>query len=145
MKVLVTRIKKGKVSVAGKTVDEVGRGLAVFAGIEKTDTDQVLAKMADKVANLRIFADDQGRFHYSVSDLGLQILCISNFTLCADTEKGRRPSFDKAMSQDKADVLFEKFVSLLCSKKIDARNGVFGADMDIDLEMDGPVNIVLSV
>ncbi len=144
MKVLVTRVSKGRVKVEGQTISSIERGLAVFAGIEQNDGLEDLEKMAGKVVNLRIFENEQGKFHYSVLDQNLAILCVSNFTLCADTEKGRRPSFEKAMPLDKAGAMFEQFVSFLCARGVIVYTGEFGAHMDIELEMDGPVNIVLS-
>ena len=143
MKALVVRISKGEVLVEGKIVSSVKRGIALFAGIEKNDTDSELIAMADKVTNLRIFEDESGKMNYSVKDKRYQILCISNFTLCANTQKGRRPSFEQAMPLAEANKLFDDFVLVLRSKGLDVKVGIFGAHMDIDLELDGPVNIVI--
>ena len=93
--------------------------------------------------NLRVFENDSCKLHYSLKDKGYQILCISNFTLCARTNKGNRPSFDEAMPPDEANKLFEEFIKLLKSKKIDVQKGIFGQHMDININMDGPINIVL--
>jgi len=143
MKVLVTRIHKGMVSADGETVGSINRGIAVFVGIKKGDSPDVLAPMSEKVINLRIFEDEKGKMHYSVKDKNYQILCISNFTLCANTDKGRRPSFENSMPPQQANKLFEDFVMVLKNYGIDVQTGEFGKHMEIDLEMDGPVNIIL--
>jgi len=143
MKLLVTRISKGEIVVEEKVVSSVGKGIALFVGLEEGDDNSSLVSMADKVANLRIFEDERGKMHYSVKDKNYQILCISNFTLCANTDKGRRPSFESSMAPDAANKLFADFVLVLQSKQIDVKTGTFGAHMDIHLEMDGPVNIAL--
>jgi len=143
MKVLLARIKRGKIVVEEETVALVGQGIALFVGIAKDDTQQDLELMADKVSNLRIFEDEKGKLNYSVSDKQYEILCIPNFTLCADAAKGRRPSFESSMPRDKAGELFDSLVLILKSKGIDVQTGVFGVYMDIQLDMDGPVNIIL--
>ncbi|MCK4917957.1 MAG: D-tyrosyl-tRNA(Tyr) deacylase [Candidatus Omnitrophica bacterium] len=143
MKVLVSRISKGEVLVSGKQISLVSKGIVLFVGFDKGDSFVSLESIAKKVFNLRIFENDKGKLHYSVKDKAYQILCISNFTLCANTKKGNRPSFDDAMSPDQASKLFEEFVELLKSKKIDVQTGMFGQHMDININMDGPINIVL--
>ena len=143
MKVLVVRLHKGSVSVGGKVVSSIGKGIALFAGMEKKDIHHDLVVMAEKIVNLRIFENEEGKLNFSVKDKNYQILCISNFTLCANTDKGRRPSFDNSMPKDEANRLFEDFVLLLGAKGIDVQAGVFGEHMDINLELDGPVNIIL--
>jgi len=143
MRVLVTRINKGEIIVENKVVCSVKRGIALFVALEKGDGNSCLVLMADKIANLRIFQDERGKMNYSVKDKNYQILCISNFTLCANTDKGRRPSFEDSMGPEAANKLFEDFILVLKSKKIDVQTGVFGAHMDIRLEMDGPVNIIV--
>ena len=143
MRALVTRISKGKIVVEGKVISSVEKGIALFVGLEEGDSNSSLVSMADKVVNLRIFEDERGKMHYCVKDKNYQILCISNFTLCANTNKGRRPSFESSMAPDAANKLFADFVLVLQSKQIDVKTGTFGAHMDIRLEMDGPVNIIL--
>ena len=101
--------------------------------------------MAQKVVNLRVFSDAQGKMNYSVKDKNYKILCISNFTLCANTDKGRRPSFEKAMPKDAANKPFEDFITLLRAREIEVKQGVFGEHMDIRLDLDGPVNIMVTV
>ncbi len=143
MKVLVSRISKGSVFVLGKKVSSVSKGIVLFVGFEKGDSFISLESAAKKVLNLRVFENDSCKLHYSLKDKGYQILCISNFTLCARTNKGNRPSFDEAMPPDEANKLFEEFIKLLKSKKIDVQKGIFGQHMDININMDGPINIVL--
>ena len=143
MKLLVTRISKGEIVVEGRVISSVGEGIALFVGLEEGDDDLSLISMADKVVNLRIFEDERGKMHYSVKDKNYQILCISNFTLCASTDKGRRPSFESSMAPDAANKLFADFVLVLQSRQIEVKTGTFGAHMDIRLKMDGPVNITL--
>ena len=143
MRLFVAKISKGEIAVEGKVISAIGKGIALFVGLEEGDDNSNLVAMADKVTNLRIFEDERGKMHYSVKDKNYQILCIPNFTLCANTDKGRRPSFESSMAPDAADKLFADFVLLLQSKQVDVKTGTFGAHMDIRLDMDGPVNITL--
>lgn len=142
MKVLINRISKGKVEVAKEVIASINKGLAVFVGIESNDTESTLVTASKKIVNMRLFENDSGKLSESVKEKGYPILCIPNFTLCASTEKGRRPSFEKAMKPDAAKKMFAKFMVLL-QNKIDLQSGIFGADMAIDLELDGPVNITV--
>jgi len=144
MTVLISRIRRGSVSIEGKVVSSIDAGIAVFVGIEKGDDDSIAAAMAKQIVNLRIFENEQGKMDYSVGDKKYQILCIPNFTLAGNINKGRRPSFEKAMAKEQARKLFEDFVLVLESKGVNVKCGSFGAHMDIDLEMSGPVNFVLS-
>ncbi|MFH1504379.1 MAG: D-aminoacyl-tRNA deacylase [Candidatus Omnitrophota bacterium] len=143
MKIIVSRVNKANISVENKVISSMEKGLAVFAGLEKKDSLPTLEQMAEKIVHLRIFEDEQGKMRYSVKDKNYSILCISNFTLCANTKKGRRPSFEEAMEPDKAKELFKEFVTILKSKGIDVQTGAFGKHMDIQVDMDGPVNVVL--
>lgn len=145
MKLLVTRINKGEVLVNGRIFSAIGKGVAVFAGIDKDDSSVSLAKAAEKVVNLRIFEDDAKKLRFSVKDKNLQVLCIPNFTLCANIDKGRRPSFDNSMPLLEAEKMFNNFVSLLGVEGVEVKSGDFGAHMDINLDLDGPVNIVFNV
>ncbi|MFO8052689.1 MAG: D-aminoacyl-tRNA deacylase [Candidatus Omnitrophota bacterium] len=142
MKVLINRISKGKVEVAKEVIASINKGLTVFVGIESNDTESTLVTASKKIVNMRLFENDSGKLSESVKEKGYPILCIPNFTLCASTEKGRRPSFEKAMKPDAAKKMFAKFMVLL-QNKIDLQSGIFGADMAIDLELDGPVNITV--
>ncbi len=143
MKILVSRTNKGNVSVEGRVVAAIERGLAVFIGLENDDTVEVFDSIIEKIINLRIFENENGKFDYSIIDKNYQILCIPNFTLCADTTKGRRPSFEQAMVPVEAKGLFNKFVDMIKEKNVKVEAGVFGAHMDIDLALDGPVNVIL--
>ena len=143
MKILVSRVHEGSVTIESEVVSSIANGLALFVGIEKGDEPVALSEMAEKVVNLRIFENEEGKFHYSVKDKNYSILCVSNFTLCANTKKGRRPSFEQAMSPQEANKIFDDFVSVLKSKGVEVKTGIFGKHMGIDLEMDGPVNIML--
>ena len=144
MNALVSRVTKAQISVNGEVVSSIERGLAVFVAIEKTDSHAELEGIAAKIVNLRIFEDEQGKMNHSVKDKNYQILAVSNFTLCASTAKGRRPSFEQSMPKQEANKLFEDFLLLLRGRGIEVACGVFGEHMDISLTMDGPVNIILN-
>lgn len=143
MKVVVVRVTGGKVVVEGDTVSTINKGLALFLGIEKDDTPSALVTLADKIVNLRIFENPEGKLSYSIKEKGYQILCIPNFTLCASTDKGRRPSFENSMPREEANKYFEEFVLILRAKGVNVQTGIFGKHMEINLNLDGPVNIVL--
>jgi len=145
MKAVVVRVQKAEVSIEEEVVFEIGKGIVVFVGFDKNDGDSLLAKAAEKIVNLRIFEDEQGKMNHSAGSKNYQILCIPNFTLCANTKKGCRPSFEEAMPPVDAKKLFEDFISALKSNTIKVKAGVFGAHMEIDLKADGPVNIVLEM
>ncbi|MCF7877344.1 MAG: D-tyrosyl-tRNA(Tyr) deacylase [Candidatus Omnitrophica bacterium] len=144
MKILISRIDKGSVKVEGEVRASIEKGLAVFVGIESGDTESTLITASEKVVNTRLFAGNSGKLSQSVKEKGYSILCIPNFTLCASTKKGKRPSFEKAMQPDAAKKMFAKFIVLL-QNKINVQSGVFGADMAINIELNGPVNIVLEI
>jgi len=143
MKALIVKIHKGRVVAQGKEISLTGKGMAVFVGLDKQDSAKDILFMADKVANLRIFEDETGKMKHSVRDKKYQILCIPNFTLSANTTKGRRPSFENSKTKQEAKDCFNDFVIILKSKGIVVQRGEFGKHMDIDLELDGPVNIFL--
>ena len=143
MKALVVRVHKAEVWTDNRLVSSIGGGIVVFIGIDRKDTYDSLVKIAEKVANLRIFKDDKGKLQFSVRDKNYAVMCVSNFTLCANTERGRRPSFEKAMMPSAAEKLYNNFIMVLESKGIKVEKGIFGVHMDIKLEMDGPVNIVI--
>ncbi len=145
MKILITRIKSGEVKVERKIKASVGRGLALFVCVELEDTDSILLEAAQKIVNLRIFEDESGRMRHSVQERKYQLLCIPNFTLCGSTKKGRRPSFEEAMRPNLAEKMFDKLIVLLKGKVEDVQQGVFRAHMDINLNLDGPVNINLKI
>lgn len=143
MKTLILRVSKGLLKVNRSTVATIEKGLALFVSIEKNDSDLDLVTIADKILNLRIFENENGRLDYSIKDKNYEVLCIPNFTLSANTTKGRRPSFENSMEPQLANKLFDDFIFVLKSKGINVQAGIFGVHMDIDLELDGPVNIIL--
>ena len=143
MKALVVRINRGQVKGSNDILAIAQKGIAVFVGIDKDDREADRAVLAAKIVNLRIFPDGAGKFQYSVKDKDLDILCIPNFTLCANTAGGRRPSFEGAMEHKLADKFFADFILMLKSYKVKVAAGFFGQLMDIELKLDGPVNIVL--
>ncbi|MCK4912639.1 MAG: D-tyrosyl-tRNA(Tyr) deacylase [Candidatus Omnitrophica bacterium] len=143
MKVLITRVHKGEVFLGSKRLSAIKNGLAVFVGFEKGDNSGKLDDMAERVINLRIFENQEGKMDYSLKDKNYELLCISNFTLTADASKGRRPSFESALNPQEANKLFDGFVSILKAKGVTTQVGAFGKHMDINLALDGPVNILL--
>jgi D-tyrosyl-tRNA(Tyr) deacylase len=124
-------------------VGEIGPGLVVLLGVARGDDEAAAVRLAGKVARLRIFPDDEGRFDRSVLDTGGRVLAVSQFTLIADTAKGNRPSFSGAAPPDVAATLYERFCAELRGLGLDVATGVFGADMEVELVNDGPVTIVL--
>ena len=144
MKAVIQRIKYADVCVDGKEISRVGNGLLVLLGVHNTDNEETAKLLAKKCANLRIFTDENDKMNKSVLDINGEILVISNFTLCADTKKGNRPSFIEAMEPKTADELYNLYceeLNLNGVKKVG--RGVFGADMKVSLLNDGPVTIIL--
>jgi D-tyrosyl-tRNA(Tyr) deacylase len=135
------RVTEARVRIEGAVVGEVGHGLCVLLGIARGDTE--VARLAGKVARLRVFADDAGRFDRSVLDVGGSALVVSQFTLIADTAKGNRPSFAEAAPPEEAEPLYEHFCAELRGLGVPVGTGVFGARMELELVNDGPVTIVL--
>ncbi len=143
MKLLITRIREGVITVKDEVVASTGPGAALFTGIAKTDKESKFLELARKAVHLRIFEDDQGKMNRSLLDTKFEILCVPNFTLCARAESGRRPSFDDAMRPELARQLFDDFAAALASWGIPVSKGIFGEHMEISLTLDGPVNILL--
>ncbi|MDD3295880.1 MAG: D-aminoacyl-tRNA deacylase [Candidatus Omnitrophica bacterium] len=143
MKLVALRVKQGSIYVAGEKVSSISKGMALFVGFESGDCKDDITLMAQRAVNLRIFENQEGKLDYSVKDKELSILCIPNFTLCASTDKGRRPSFEESMPYSEAEGFFDEFVLALKAYGIDVQEGVFGAYMDINLDLDGPVNIII--
>ena len=144
MKVVVQRSKKSSVSVDGKMVSSIDKGLVLLVGFTEGDTEEKIANMVRKIVNLRIFDDEGGVMNKSILDVGGSILSISQFTLYGDATKGNRPSYIKAMKGDKAIVLYEKFNAEL-NKYVETLPGVFGADMEVSITNSGPVTIILEM
>ena len=143
MKAVVQRVKKARLSVDGKLVSEIPFGLVVFFGVKTGDTEKEADYLAKKIAALRIFEDENGKMNLSVKDVGGEILFVSQFTLYGDASKGNRPSFTLAERPERADALYQYAAQKLAEYELPVKRGVFGADMQIEQQNDGPVTILL--
>lgn len=143
MKALIQRVKKASVTIENELYSEIDSGLLVFLGVTKSDTAENGEKLAQKIANLRIFEDENEKMNFSVKDVGGEILVVSQFTLCGDCKKGTRPSFDEAAHPDKAVELYEDFVNKLQNLGFNVKTGKFRAMMDVSLINDGPVTFMI--
>jgi len=145
MRVVLQRVSRAEVRVAGKVTGSIGVGFLVLAGFAPTDTDDMLGWMAEKVLGLRVFGDDEGKMNRGLADVGGAVLVVSQFTLYGDARKGRRPSFIDAAPPEVAVPLYQRFVALLRDKGagIPVATGEFGAMMDVELVNDGPVTLIL--
>lgn len=143
MKVVVQRCMKASVRVENNTVGSIGKGLMLLVGFTYGDSEEEIDYMVDKIVHLRIFDDENGVMNQSLLDVGGSILSISQFTLYADTRKGRRPSYIKALNGDEANGLYQLFNQKLRSAVELVEEGIFGADMKVDFINDGPVTIIL--
>ena len=143
MKALVQRVSRASVTVKEGTVGEIGRGFLVLVGVEEGDAEADADYLARKVAGLRVFEDADAKMNLALDAVGGAVLAVSQFTLCADTTKGNRPSFQSAAPPEVAERLFERFVAALERRVGDVATGVFGAHMDVELVNDGPVTIML--
>lgn len=143
MRILVQRVLSSKVEVNGRVVGKSGHGLLLLVGFTEGDTSKEIDYMIDKVLNLRIFDDENGVMNKSLLDIEGSILSVSQFTLYADASKGRRPSYIKALSGDKASVLYNEFNEKLKMTKVPVETGIFGAEMKVSLINDGPITIML--
>jgi D-tyrosyl-tRNA(Tyr) deacylase len=144
MRAVCQRVSEARVTVDGAVTGEIGVGLAVFVGIERTDEARDARKLARKVAHLRIFEDDRGKFAHSLLDTsGSAALVVSQFTLVADTDRGNRPSFTNAAPPEEAEPLYEEFCAALAAEGTEVETGLFGAKMAVALVNEGPVTIVL--
>jgi len=143
MRAVIQRVKRSAVRVEGETVGETAEGLLVLLGVGKDDSEQDAKHMADKIANLRIFEDEQGKMNLSVLDVKGSVLVVSQFTLFADCRKGRRPSFMNAGTPEEAERLYERIIELLDRSGVPTAGGVFQAMMEVELVNYGPVTILL--
>ena len=143
MRALLQRVRHAKVTVDGKIVGQIGQGFLILLGIGQQDNETQVKQLVDKIINLRVFEDDQGKMNRSLLDIGGATLVVSQFTLYADTKKGRRPSFISAAPPVLAEPLVERFKASIKSHGITVAGGVFGADMDVELLNQGPVTIWL--
>ena len=143
MRVVLQRVKSGRVLVAGHSVAEIGKGVVILLGIGPGDGEQQARTLAEKIANLRIFEDEQGKMNRSLLEVGGEAIVVSQFTLYADTRKGRRPSFTAAALPDVASPLVDRFATLLRELGVPTQTGEFGAHMLVEIANDGPVTIWL--
>jgi len=143
MKALIQRVKNASVTIDGKLFSSIGQGLLVFLGVEKGDSTENADKLCDKVLNLRIFEDENEKMNYSLKDVKGDMLVVSQFTLCGDCKKGTRPSFDKAELPQRANELYEYFVSQARESQLKVETGKFAAMMDVSLVNDGPVTFMV--
>ena len=144
MRIVLQRVKNASVTVEGERISEIGAGLLLLVGVAQGDGEAEADWLAQKVAGLRIMGDEEGKMNLSVRDVGGEILAVSQFTLLADTRKGKRPSFVRAAPPEEAEELFDYFCERLREAGIDpVKTGSFGAMMDVELVNDGPVTIVL--
>jgi D-aminoacyl-tRNA deacylase len=143
MRAVCQRVSEANVTVDGNVVGAIDAGLVVLLGIEVSDDGAAVARLAAKIARLRIFADDDGKFDRSILDVGGRALVVSQFTLLADTRKGNRPSFADAAPPAQAEPLYERFCTELRNLGVPVETGIFGARMSVALVNDGPVTIVL--
>ncbi len=144
MKALIQRVKRASVTVDGEVISKIGAGMLVLLGVEKGDSSENADKLADKLAKLRIFEDENEKMNLSILDTKGEMLVVSQFTLCGDCKKGTRPSFDKAAEPQIANELYEYFVSRLVNvHNIPCQTGKFAAMMDVELINDGPVTFMV--
>jgi len=146
MRVVIQRVTASSVAIGGETVGQIGRGLNLLVAIAATDQEAELQWMARKCLDLRLFPDPAAanpRFDLSVSEIGGELLVISQFTLYGDGRKGRRPSFDRSAAPDRAEALYDRFVELLRASGLRVETGRFGAMMQVQIENDGPVTLIL--
>ena len=143
MKALLQRVSKASVTVDGEVVANIGRGLVVFIGISKGDTDRDAQYLAGKTVDLRIFSDSEGKFNLSALDMQGELLVVSQFTLFADAKKGRRPSFTEAAPPEQAEALFQRFLEFVRQSGLKVETGRFQEHMHVEIHNDGPVTILL--
>lgn len=143
MRALLQRVSRASVSVNGQTISTIGKGLLILLGVGHGDGEEQAKFLAEKIANLRVFEDEQGKTNLSILDVKGEAIVVSQFTLYADTRKGRRPSFIDAAMPDVAEPLVNRFVELLRGHNVPAQTGKFGAHMEVEIHNDGPVTIWL--
>lgn len=143
MRLVVQRVRRGRVTIDGRTVAEIGRGVVILVGVGRADTETEARWLAEKCAGLRIFEDEQGKTNLSLLDVGGEALVVSQFTLYADTRKGRRPSFIHAALPEQAEPLVRLFAQTLTAQGVPTQTGEFGAHMLVEIDNDGPLTILL--
>lgn len=143
MVIVLQKVKGASVSVQGKMEGQIGEGVCLLVGVEKNDSEEDARYLARKIAELRIFPDNQGKMNRSLSDVSGEVLAVSQFTLAGSVKKGRRPSFDRAEEPSRAESLFLYFVERLRGSGLKVETGVFAASMEVSLVNDGPVTFIL--
>ena len=143
MRVLLQRVSKASVRVEGQTISSIGKGLLILLGVGHGDGEPQASFLAEKIANLRIFEDPQGKTNLSILDVNGEAIVVSQFTLYADARKGRRPSFTDAALPDAAEPLVNRFIELLRGQGVPIQTGKFGAHMEVEIHNDGPVTVWL--
>jgi len=143
MRAVLQRVRRGSVSVAGETLAEIGPGVMILVGVAPQDGEDQVRYLTEKIAHLRIFEDDDGKINRSLLDVGGAAIVVSQFTLYADTRKGRRPSFTDAALPEIARPLVDRFARLLAEQGVPTQTGEFGAHMLVEIANDGPVTIIL--
>ncbi len=144
MKVVLQRIKKASVEIEGEVHCRIDQGVCLLVGVERGDSLDDAFRVANKIVDLRIFPDSEGKMNLSLLDTGGKVLAVSQFTLAGSVSKGRRPSFDKAEKPERAERLFDSFVQKIEERGLEVKKGIFGALMDVSLINDGPVTFILS-
>lgn len=139
MKIVMQRVKKAQVDVAGETVGQIGQGILALVGVERDDDEAVAEKLLSRLCRYRIFSDENGKMNLSLTDIGGELLLVSQFTLVADTQKGNRPGFSKGASPEHGQKIFNAMVAMAEETDLHIQTGRFGADMQVSLVNDGPV------
>ena len=145
MKAVIQRVKEASVTVEGEVVGKIDKGLLVLLGIHQDDTEEMIEKMAGKIARLRVFEDEEGKMSKSVQVIGGSVLIVSQFTLYGDVRKGNRPSFTTSAHPDKAQPMYEQVVKAVREEGLGVETGTFAAMMDVSLVNDGPVTIIVEL
>ena len=143
MRAVLQRVARASVTVEGEVLGKIGKGFMILLGVEDADTEEITDKMADKICKLRIFEDENGKTNLSLADVGGELLVISQFTLYADCKRGNRPGFTNAGAPDMANELYQYMIQEARKQIPVVEEGIFGADMKVSLENDGPFTIIL--
>ena len=140
---VIQRVSSSSVTIDGKLVGKIEKGLNILLGVKKGDEEEDILKLVNKIVNLRIFADENGKMNLSLLDVQGEVLVVSQFTLAGNVKKGRRPSFDSSEKPDVAKAMYEQFVTEVEKVGVHTQTGVFGAMMDVDIHNDGPVTFII--